>query len=148
MGWGKSFRKIIKKVTNIVKTGAKAFDNLNPINYAMKKATGIGAETVADKYAQAANGMAKTLTPALTAKEKEAEQKAAIAAQETAAKNAADADYYNQIMKSRRQQIADNAGSQTNFTTEEGAFGSFDSANLGGFDPITGAFGRKKKVVR
>lgn len=123
MGWGKKLRKAWKKVAKVT-------------------------DVVLPGISQTVGYMVDAATHTNVAKEKESDQKKAIAAQEAAAKASADADYYNQIMKSRRQQIADNSGSQTNFTTEEGAFGSFDSANLGGFDPITGAFGRKKKVVR
>lgn len=142
MGWGKAWKKVKKVANRAVRIG------LAGVTAGMSEIGGshsIGSAT--EKTLGEIDSAVAGLDPVERKKKAEA-QKAAIAAQETAAKNAADADYYNQIMKSRRQQIADNAGSQTNFTTEEGAFGSFDSANLGGFDPITGAFGRKKKVVR
>lgn len=142
MGWGKAWKKVKKVANRAVRIG------LAGVTAGMSEIGGshsIGSQT--EKTLGEIDSAVAGLDPVERKKKAEA-QKAAIAAQETAAKNAADADYYNQIMKSRRQQIADNAGSQTNFTTEEGAFGSFDSANLGGFDPITGAFGRKKKVVR
>lgn len=142
MGWGKAWKKVKKVANRAVRIG------LAGVTAGMSEIGGshsIGSQT--EKTLGEIDSAVAGLDPVERKKKAEA-QKAAIAAQETAAKNAADADYYNQIMKSRRQQISDNAGSQTNFTTEEGAFGSFDSANLGGFDPITGAFGRKKKVVR
>lgn len=142
MGWGKAWKKVKKVANRAVRIG------LAGVTAGMSEIGGshsIGSQT--EKTLGEIDSAVAGLDPVERKKKAEA-QKAAIAAQETAAKNAADADYYNQIMKSRRQQIADNTGSQTNFTTEEGAFGSFDSANLGGFDPITGAFGRKKKVVR
>lgn len=142
MGWGKAWKKVKKVANRAVRIG------LAGVTAGMSEIGGshsIGSQT--EKTLGEIDSAVVGLDPVERKKKAEA-QKAAIAAQETAAKNAADADYYNQIMKSRRQQIADNTGSQTNFTTEEGAFGSFDSANLGGFDPITGAFGRKKKVVR
>lgn len=142
MGWGKAWKKVKKVANRAVRIG------LAGVTAGMSEIGGshsIGSQT--EKTLGEIDSAVAGLDPVERKKKAEA-QKAAIAAQETAAKNAADADYYNQIMKSRRQQIADNTGSQTNFTTEEGAFGSFDSVNLGGFDPITGAFGRKKKVVR
>lgn len=142
MGWGKAWKKI-KKVANRVARIGLAGVTAGMSEIGGSHSIGSQAEKTLGKIDSAVAG----LDP-VERKKAERAQEIAIAAQETAAKNAADADYYNQIMKSRRQQIADNAGSQTNFTTEEGAFGSFDSANLGGFDPITGAFGRKKKVVR
>ena len=145
MGWGKKLRKAVRKVTNVGSSVGKFLDKSLGTGHVF---TTVGQAFDLNPGSQALETAVDAATHTNVAKEKEAAQKATIAAQETAAKNAADADYYNQIMKSRRQQIADNAGSQTNFTTEEGAFGSFDSANLGGFDPITGAFGRKKKVVR
>lgn len=122
MGWGKKIRKAWKKVakvTDVVLPGASQL-------------TGYAIDAATHKSAVA---------------EKENDQKKAIAAQEAAAKASADADYYDQIMKNRRQQIAGNTGSQTNFTTEDGAFGNFDAGNLGGFDPDTGVFGKKRKVV-
>lgn len=142
MGWGKAWKKI-KKVANRVARIGLAGVTAGTSEIGGSHSIGSQAEKALGKIDSAVAG----LDP-VERKKAERAQEIAIAAQETAAKNAADADYYNQIMKSRRQQIADNAGSQTNFTTEEGAFGSFDTANLGGFDPITGAFGRKKKVVR
>lgn len=145
MGWGKKLRKAVRKVTNVGNSVGKFLDKHLGTGHVFTTA---GQAFDLNPLSQIVENEVAAVTHFDVAKEKKAAQKAAIAAQETAAKNAADADYYNQIMKSRRQQIADNAGSQTNFTTEEGAFGSFDSANLGGFDPITGAFGRKKKVVR
>ena len=145
MGWGKKLRKAVRKVTNVGNSVGKFLDKHLGTGHVFTTA---GQAFDLNPLSQIVENEVAAVTHFDVAKEKKAAQKAAIAAQETAAKNAADADYYNQIMKSRRQQIADNTGSQTNFTTEEGAFGSFDSANLGGFDPITGAFGRKKKVVR
>ena len=145
MGWGKKLRKAVRKVTNVGNSVGKFLDKSLGTGHVFTTA---GQAFDLNPLSQIVENEVAAVTHFDVAKEKEAAQKAAVAAQETAAKNAADADYYNQIMKSRRQQIADNAGSQTNFTTEEGAFGAFDSANLGGFDPITGAFGRKKKVVR
>lgn len=142
MGWGKAWKKVKKVANRAVRIGLAA---VTAGTSEIGGSHSIGSQT--EKTLGEIDSAVAGLDPVERKKKAEA-QKAAIAAQETAAKNAADADYYNQIMKSRRQQIADNAGSQTNFTTEEGAFGSFDSANLGGFDPITGAFGRKKKVVR
>lgn len=145
MGWGKKLRKAVRKVTNVGNSVGKFLDKHLGTGHVFTTA---GQAFDLNPLSQIVENEVAAVTHFDVAKEKKAAQEAAIAAQETAAKNAADADYYNQIMKSRRQQIADNTGSQTNFTTEEGAFGSFDSANLGGFDPITGAFGRKKKVVR
>lgn len=145
MGWGKKLRKAVKKVTSIGSSIGKAVDKTLGTGQLF---TTIGQGADLNPVSKGAQYAADAATHNDVAKEREKKQEAAIAAQEAAAKNAADADYYNQIMKSRRQQIADNAGSQTNFTTEEGAFGSFDAAGLGAFDPNTGAFGRKKKVVR
>ena len=143
MGWGKKLRKAVRKVTNIGSSVGKFMDNTLGTGHFFTTQGQLFDSNPISKGTQYATDAA---THNDAAKEREKKQEAAIAAQEAAAKNAADADYYNQVMKSRRQQIADNAGSQTNFTTEEGAFGSFDSANLGGFDPNTGAFGKKKRV--
>ena len=145
MGWGKKLRKAVRKVMNVGSSDGKFLDKILGTGHVFTTA---GQAFDLNPISQTVERAVDAATHTNVAKEKEAAQKAAVAAQEAAAKTAADADYYNQIMKSRRQQIADSTGSQTNFTTEEGAFGSFDSANLGGFDPITGAFGRKKKVVR
>ena len=121
MGWGKDIRKTVSKIRGVT-------DWVLP---GISQTLGYASDAV-------------THNSAVTQKAKE--DREMINAAETAAKNAADADYYDQIMKSRRQQIADNAGSKTNFTTEDGALGTFDDNGLGAFDPVSGAFGRKKKV--
>ena len=143
MGWGKKLRKAVKKVTSIGSSVGKLTDKVFGTGNLF---TETGKFLDANPISKGTQYAVDAATHNDVAKEREKKQAAAIAAQEAAAKNAADADYYNQVMKSRRQQIADSTGSQTNFTTEDGAFGSFDAAGLGAFDPNTGAFGRKKRV--
>lgn len=141
MGWGKAWKKIKKVANRAVRIG------LAGVTAGMSEIGGshsIGSQT--EKTLGEIDSAVAGLDP-VERKKKAKAQEAAIAAQETAAKNAADADYYNQVMNARRQQVADNAGSKTNFTTEDGALGSFDDNGLGAFDPVSGAFGRKKKKV-
>lgn len=138
MGWKKSLKKIGKRIA----TAATA-----PITYPTRYAADAIDSVAGSHISAGVRGLQDKLTDPNRAKREYKKDLREINIAEAAAKKAADADYYNQIMKSRRQQIADNTGSQTNFTTEEGAFGSFDSANPGAFDPVSGAFGRKKKKV-
>ena len=121
MGWGKSIRKTVSKIRGVTDWVLPGISQT--LGYASDAATHNSAVT-----------------------QKAKEDREAINAAETAAKNAADADYYDQIMKSRRRQIADAARSKTNFTTEDGALGAFDDNVPGAFDPVSGAFGKKKKV--
>lgn len=137
MGW----KKNLKKFGKLIATAATA-----PITYPSRYAADAIDSVAGSHISAGVRGLQDKLTDPNRVNREYKKDLRDINIAETAAKNAADADYYDQIMKSRRQQIADNAGTKTNFTTEDGALGTFDDNGLGAFDPVSGAFGRKKKV--
>ena len=137
MGWKKS----LKRFGKFIATAATA-----PITYPTRYAADAIDSVAGSHISAGVRGLQDKLTDPNRVNREYKKDLRDINIAETAAKNAADADYYDQIMKSRRQQIADNAGTKTNFTTEDGALGTFDDNGLGAFDPVSGAFGRKKKV--
>lgn len=141
MGWGKSLKKFEKKWLKTVAKAATA-----PITYPTRYAADAIDSVAGSHISSGVRGLQDKLTDPNRVNREHKKDLREINAAETAAKNAADADYYDQIMKSRRRQIADAAGSKTNFTTEDGALGAFDDNVPGAFDPVSGAFGKKKKV--
>lgn len=78
------------------------------------------------------------------ARRQEKEAKKALNAAEAAAKSAADADYYNKVMKARDRQVAAYMDSQTDFTTQDDALGNYGKS-LGNFGDAT-LGGKKKKM--
>lgn len=69
---------------------------------------------------------------------------AELNAQEAAAKKAADADYYNRVMKARDAQVAAYMDSQTDLTSDDEALGNYGKT-LGSFGE-TALGGKKKKM--
>lgn len=77
-------------------------------------------------------------------KEAKANELAALNAAEAAAKKAADADYYNRVMKARDAQVAAYMDSQTDLTSDDEALGNYGKT-LGSFGE-TALGGKKKKM--
>lgn len=135
MAFGKSFKKWVKKgvglATRFAVSGA-TMGNSELFGYGKK--TG----ELAGDFIGSLNGA--------NADEANAEARQ-IALQEAESTRVANQEYYDNIMKRRSQRIADFAGSQVNYTTEQGLLGDYDNESLGDFNPELGTFGIKKKKV-
>lgn len=147
MGWLKKQWKRVKEAVkdigdDIQKEAGKVVGDVLRIgaattSFGMSEALGVG---------EAIGSLSEAGVNQITgeAKRQEKEEKKALNAAEAAAKSAADADYYNKVMKARDRQVAAYMDSQTDFTTQGDALGDYGKS-LGNFGDTT-LGGKRKKI--